>query len=62
MRPLDREAWLIRTGQEERLNGTQANLNAAFTASTGSLDKTGGGDGDRAQSNGDAPAEIRTQL
>ncbi|XP_043238326.1 sodium-dependent nutrient amino acid transporter 1-like [Amphibalanus amphitrite] len=55
MRSLDREAWLIHTGQEERLHGTQANLNAAFAASTAELDTAGGGD---------APAEpeTRTQL
>ena len=57
MRSLDREAWLIKTGQEERLHGTQANLNAAFAASTAALDKMAA-DEDQAQ----PAAELRTQL
>ena len=54
MRTLDRQAWLIETGQEKRLNGTQANLNAAFAASTANLESAAGGD--------TPAAETRTQL
>ena len=59
MRSLDREAWLMKTGQEERLHGTQANLNAAFANSQANLDKMV--DAQESQSaTGDA--ETRTRL
>ncbi|XP_037087499.1 sodium-dependent nutrient amino acid transporter 1-like [Pollicipes pollicipes] len=56
MRSGDRQQWLLATGREAQLEGTQANLNAAFVASSTALDGAGTGDEPEAEQ------EQRTKL